>query len=180
MRSLPTVQTPPITVTQEPVILQRFTPEFENLRTPISNLDPQLSSSSMQRDPIPNSWSSINELLNGSQINYTSSQGNESTIIQKLSSSSEPSNFLDFDNLVSQKMPVEDASSSNLISAFNENNPAQQVAQIEEIPSTNDSSVQENDRDLEVLAREIYTLLRQRLEIDRERRGSYYSDRLPW
>ncbi|MGG6286219.1 hypothetical protein ACQ4M3_31935 [Leptolyngbya sp. AN03gr2] len=33
---------------------------------------------------------------------------------------------------------------------------------------------------LEVLAREIYGLLRQRLEIERERHGNHYSGRLPW
>ena len=111
----------------------------------------------------------------------TPNNGNESPIIQKVSSSSETSNYLDFDNLVSERTPVENASSSNLISTFNETNSAEQpVAQIEEISSTNNSSAKEDDRNLEILAREIYSLLRQRLEIDRERRGSYYSDRLPW
>ncbi|MEC4820036.1 MAG: hypothetical protein SAK29_43215, partial [Scytonema sp. PMC 1069.18] len=38
---------------------------------------------------------------------------------------------------------------------------------------------EDNDADLEVLAREIYSRLRQRLEIERERYG-VYSGRLPW
>jgi hypothetical protein len=36
-----------------------------------------------------------------------------------------------------------------------------------------------NEIDLEVLAQEIYGLLRQRLVIERERQG-FYSGRLPW
>ena len=33
---------------------------------------------------------------------------------------------------------------------------------------------------LDTLAREVYTLLRARLERDRERRGNRYNGRLPW
>ncbi|NES97675.1 MAG: hypothetical protein F6K32_21185 [Desertifilum sp. SIO1I2] len=44
-------------------------------------------------------------------------------------------------------------------------------------PSRSSASPTQN---LEVLASEIYQLLRQRLEMERERQGGYYSGRLPW
>ncbi|PAX60087.1 hypothetical protein [Brunnivagina elsteri] len=45
--------------------------------------------------------------------------------------------------------------------------------------SSNEEKSKENSPDLEILAREIYSKLRQRLEIERERYGMY-SGRLPW
>ncbi|MBK4728867.1 hypothetical protein JJD41_03040 [Oxynema sp. CENA135] len=48
-------------------------------------------------------------------------------------------------------------------------------------PSNADPTPQNpNTNDLELLARQIYHLVRQRLEIEKERRGGYFSDRLPW
>ncbi|RMH70969.1 MAG: hypothetical protein D6680_22440, partial [Cyanobacteria bacterium J007] len=48
-------------------------------------------------------------------------------------------------------------------------------------PSNADPTPQTpNTNDLELLARQIYHLVRQRLEIEKERRGGYFSDRLPW
>ena len=45
----------------------------------------------------------------------------------------------------------------------------------------NDSYDEENfDKNLETLAQEIYILLRQRLEIEKERQGGKYQGRLPW
>ena len=40
--------------------------------------------------------------------------------------------------------------------------------------------LEDNSDSLEILAREIYHSIRQRLEIERERRGNYSSGRLPW
>jgi hypothetical protein len=37
-----------------------------------------------------------------------------------------------------------------------------------------------DEQNFEILAREVYQAIQQRLAIDRERRGSNYSGRLPW
>ncbi|PZO37080.1 MAG: hypothetical protein DCF19_19845 [Pseudanabaena frigida] len=48
-------------------------------------------------------------------------------------------------------------------------------------PSTQDSNSEENfSKNLEALAQEIYLLLRQRLEIEKDRLGGGYQGRLPW
>ena len=49
-------------------------------------------------------------------------------------------------------------------------------------PSQNNDSYDEDnfDKNLETLAQEIYILLRQRLEIEKERQGGKYQGRLPW
>ena len=46
--------------------------------------------------------------------------------------------------------------------------------------SLEEDYTEEDTQSLEILAREIYNLIRQRLAIEKERRGSYYSGRLPW
>jgi hypothetical protein len=46
-------------------------------------------------------------------------------------------------------------------------------------PEVNNSSQEEDFGNIELLAREVYSLLKQRIEIERERRGTNYSGRLP-
>jgi hypothetical protein len=66
--------------------------------------------------------------------------------------------------------------------------PAQNIEPVEEDISSQESVEQDENKyeenvldHLDALAREIYTLVRQRLEIERERHhGLYYSGRLPW
>ncbi|MEW5861521.1 MAG: hypothetical protein AB1861_29760 [Cyanobacteriota bacterium] len=56
-----------------------------------------------------------------------------------------------------------------------------QVGAIEQsLSAVDDSSLEEASDNLELLAREVYSFIRQRLEIERERRGNNYSGRLPW
>jgi len=47
-------------------------------------------------------------------------------------------------------------------------------------PSDESNNKANFDENLNALAQEIYVLLRQRLEIEKERQGSRYQGRLPW
>ncbi|MBD2005286.1 MULTISPECIES: hypothetical protein [Cyanophyceae] len=53
-------------------------------------------------------------------------------------------------------------------------------SKVEAHQSDEDFSEDEGVDNLEILAREIYSFIKQRLEIERERRGNNYSGRLPW
>lgn len=53
-------------------------------------------------------------------------------------------------------------------------------SEVEAHQSDEDFSEDEGVDNLEILAREIYSFIKQRLEIERERRGNNYSGRLPW
>ena len=49
-----------------------------------------------------------------------------------------------------------------------------------EFPAGEYLTPEEATQELEILSREIYTLVRQRMSRDRERQGGFYAGRLPW
>ncbi|MEC4851282.1 MAG: hypothetical protein SAJ12_09740, partial [Jaaginema sp. PMC 1079.18] len=118
----------------------------------------------------PESWSNLAELVadNSSQNNR-----NESAIAPLQMKSAKPQN--------ADKTMINDSNShtSNIIQRLIENDTNLEPNTSQELAEIDDTSEIETTQNLELLAKEIYNLLRQRLAIERERRGSYYSDRLP-
>jgi|GEM_PF-4723905 len=119
---------------------------------------------------LPDSWSSMDELLAATpDRGLTSTNG--------------------YDPLPLPKQPklsstVQNSASNGVIQAFPDPN-ASPIQRVEAEAQTGDDSdeaepTEEDLRNLEVLAREIYGLVRQKLEIERERGGAYYSGRRPW
>jgi predicted Mrr-cat superfamily restriction endonuclease len=146
--------------------------------------------SSTPTNDIPTSWSSIAELL-GEKTDDSSSTFSSVTSIQRAFDDSREQAPLDWQESNSWESIIPESSrSSDSSSSFNQETPIQrftteQAPPHEEVssaehPSKQEDSKNEDSNSLEMLALEIYGLVRQRLEIERERHGNYYSDRLPW
>lgn len=131
---------------------------------------PQLQKAATKETP--NSWSSIAELVD----EMTTVDRSPKTVVQPLKSTR------------SQYSPQiinspESSNSSPVIQRYTNSDNSTSIQNIEdtnsEVTITNETSEDESEN-LEILAREIYTMLQQRLKIEQERRGKNYSGRLPW
>ncbi|MFN6572513.1 hypothetical protein, partial [Dendronalium sp. ChiSLP03b] len=152
--------------------------------TPVSF--PSLSNH-IQKSPmkdIPNSWSSIAELLGES----TAVENSPTIVIQPLPNEKREFTYIASpQSYHSQSQPKthypKSSSSNKVIQAYTEPSSSISVQTIEEtdneVTITNELPEDEYEN-LELLAREIYKMLQQRLEIEQERRGKNYSGRLPW
>ena len=174
------VQIPPITLNHEPFILQRFVPDANQDRIPQPNQEIQPLRHSTPTGNIPNSWSSITELLGESSTDSTSTNSQE-TLIQRVNNPSSTLEALDLAvNASGTTSQYSSSYDSPLVLGTDTSSSAIEPKVVSKNISSGENSSQQTDsKNLELLAREIYSLLRQRLEIERERRGSYYSDRFP-
>ncbi|HEY9609163.1 hypothetical protein [Allocoleopsis sp.] len=178
-----TVKVPPVSLDTEPLTLQRATDAIPKT-TPESNQEAQRIGNSTYTSEIPNSWSSIADLLENTTTNSSSAFGGETPIQMAFNDSinQAPSDLQEsnaWENLIPEYSRSSDASSS-----FSQEIPIQRFT-TEEASIQDDSSATENpaqdkeaqdkdEQNLERLAWEIYSLVRQRLAIERERYGSYY------
>lgn len=140
----------------------------------------------------PSSWSSVAELVGDVRASSNKSINNKSSYSQ--------SNLRNLPTILRKSIPHQSKknnSSSHSISTENNytnvtsigNNTLIQrknvsVGEEDTVtlgnqPEGEQNGGIENKKNLEVLAREIYSLVRQRLQIERERRGDSYSGRLP-
>jgi hypothetical protein len=179
-RTLSIVPVPPITLNHKPFILQRFVPDANQDRTAQPNQEIQPLRHSTPTGNIPNSWSSITELLGESRTDSISTNSQE-TLIQRVNNPSSTLEALDLAvNASGTTSQYSSSYDSPLVLGTDTSSSAiEQNVVSNEVSSGENSSQQTDSKNLELLAREIYSLLRQRLEIERERRGSYYSDRFP-
>jgi hypothetical protein len=188
--SEPTVQVPPVSLDTQPLTLRRFATDVTRGTTPESNQQTRHLGSSTPTNDIPTSWSSIAELL-GENTDDSSSTFGSVTSIQRAFDDSREQALLDWQESNSWESIIPESSgSADSSSTFNQKTPIQRFTTEEpppheevssaEHPSKQEDSKNEDSNSLEMLALEIYGLVRQRLEIERERQGNYYSDRLPW
>ncbi|MBD2564613.1 MULTISPECIES: hypothetical protein [Nostoc] len=126
----------------------------------------------------PSQWSSVEDLLNGNNDDFTSFNFSDG---ESNSQNYEFSHVSESPQVFAKHLP-----SPRGFADGGEVTPPDISREIEPITETieNTSSSSEGDEkddpaDLEALAREIYSRLRQRIEIERERHGGY-SGRLPW
>jgi hypothetical protein len=129
------------------------------------------ASSFSSEENIPTEWSSIEELISGN----SSSSGEEltSSILNP-----ESINFGNWENLISFDADRKYSSSEGA----EKQEYASTALDLEDSDEEAIENINEDERDepdLEYLAQEIYSMLQQRLAIERERRG-YHSGRLPW
>lgn len=132
---------------------------------------------------VPDSWSSIEDLLN-------QSQGSESPVIQRFVSDENPAAGVSslyeatvpptagYSDLSSLMQPTSTTTSTET-SADEPTSVAQETSG-QTGDSANGSAAGESADELEALARAVYSLLRQRLEIERERHGDIYWGRSFW
>ncbi|MGJ5631412.1 hypothetical protein [Nostoc sp. CALU 1950] len=136
------------------------------------------SNTSAQWSNTPSQWSSVEDLLNGNNDEFTSFNFNDG---ESNSKNSEFSHVSESPQIFAKHIPTFRGFADG-----GEVTPPDISRDIEPITETIESissSSEEGDKDdtanLEALAREIYSRLRQRIEIERERHGGY-SGRLPW
>jgi hypothetical protein len=140
-------------------------------RKPMSSSQPQYQSTDT-----PDEWGSIKALINGSSNNSDpSSFENISSQQSDLESRASP--------MISPQdpSPTREFAGSGEVTPSDLSTTIEPITQTIESPINNPQSQLENNdpAELEILAREIYHRLRQRLEIERERHGSY-SGNLAW
>jgi len=131
-------------------------------------------SSVIQRSPesaTSSSWSSVAELLLSSSTNPNPSGSNTDTspIMRKAEVHFRPQVFPSNIPTKIQKYTAHEISSESI--------PDVSVSSIHE---PKDETWKASPRDLEMLAQEIYCLLKQRIQIERERQGGNYFGQLPW
>lgn len=124
---------------------------------------------------IPDSWSSIAELFGESKVDSISS----TMVVQPLRDKKQWNNKL---KPLQHIKTLNNETFGQVIQASPKTSTS--AESMEDNYSnlwTNKYSASENElENLETLAREIYKMLKQRLEIEGERRGNNYSGRLPW
>jgi hypothetical protein len=141
--------------------------------------------SSPSSENVPDSWSSIAELIGESTDDFSSVFDSATPLQRAFDDSSDWQQPQAWETIIPQQSGY-----SNLASSFSQQNsiqrftteqtPAQEDISSTEKPSKQEDSENAESQNLELLAWEIYGLVRQRLEIERERYGNYYSNRLPW
>ncbi|MEH2361644.1 hypothetical protein [Nostoc sp.] len=128
------------------------------------------NSSASTNTNTPSEWSSVEELLNGS----TGVESNGHLDSRQVTSHTSESPKVFTRNLVQPKGFADGGE----VNKADINTKKQPITDTIKRPSPS-SKKQDDNANLEALAREIYSRLRQRIEIERERNG-IYSGRLPW
>jgi hypothetical protein len=146
-----------------------------------SNAQPERASSFSSEENIPTEWSSLEELISGN----SSSSGEEltSSILNP-----ESINFGNWENLISfdadrnyssPEGVEEQEYASTTLDLEDSDEESIETSEDEEVSIENIDEEERDEPDLEYLAQEIYSMLQQRLAIERERKG-FYTGRLPW
>ncbi|MDZ8257537.1 hypothetical protein, partial [Nostoc sp. ChiQUE01b] len=126
----------------------------------------------------PSQWSSVEDLLNGNNDEFTGFNFND---VESNSQNYEFSHISEPPQIFAKHLP----SPRGFVNGGEVTPPdiSREIAPVTETIESASSFSQEDDKDgtanLEALAREVYSRLRQRIEIERERHGGY-SGRLPW
>ncbi|MDZ8089694.1 MAG: hypothetical protein RMY16_29695, partial [Nostoc sp. DedQUE12b] len=136
------------------------------------------TNTSYQWSNTPSQWSSVEDLLNGNDDGFTSFNFNDG---ESNSQNYEFSHASESPQVFAKHLP-----SPRGFADGGEVTPrdiSREIAPVTETIESASSFSQEDDKDntadLEALAREVYSRLRQRIEIERERHGGS-SGRLPW
>ncbi|MDM9584194.1 hypothetical protein [Nostoc sp. GT001] len=136
------------------------------------------TNTSSQWSNTPSQWSSVEDLLNGNDDEFTSFNFNDG---ESNSQNHEFSHASESPQVFAKHLP-----SARGFADGGEVTPpdiSREIAPVTETIESASSFSQEDDKDdtadLEALAREVYSRLRQRIEIERERHGGS-SGRLPW
>ena len=134
-------------------------------------------------DRTPDEWGNIEELMNGGNNKSDIFNFNDFNPAQSSSPNNDVNNYHSVP--ASPNIALKHLSSARGFADGGEVTPADVSIQAEpitvtiEAPSSNNRTRNNDTAELEILAREIYHRLRQRLEIERERHGSY-SGNLSW
>ncbi|MEA5514609.1 hypothetical protein, partial [Nodularia sp. UHCC 0506] len=173
------------------LISRSFADETATMDTSINIPVPVSASRSpyIQKSPsqdIPDSWSNISELVGENKI------ANQPIVVQPSMNENQRDNGLKSRLFQNQKLATintQNSSYSNqLIQAYRTDNMSILEQNLEETSNevsrnentTNTLSEENELKNLDILAREVYKMLKNHLEIEQERRGQKYLGRLPW
>jgi hypothetical protein len=180
-----TVKVPPVSLDTEPLTLQRASDVIPKT-TPDFNQQTQQIESSTYTSEIPSSWSSIADLLENTTTNSSPAFGGETPIQMAFNDSinQAPSDWQEsthWENLIPEYSRSSDASSTfsqetSIQRFITEETSVQDDTSVAENPAQDKDAQDKDEQNLEILAREIYSLVQQRLAIERERYGNYYRD----
>ncbi|MDB9529978.1 hypothetical protein PN496_00120, partial [Nodularia spumigena CS-1038] len=131
----------------------------------------------------PSQWSSIEELLNPSNEQFSAFDfGSVESSRQDSDSSQVSKSSLATPQKLAQRLPLSQGfANGGEVTAPDISRDIAPITQTIQTPNSNveEDSEDDDDEKLEALAYEIYQRLRQKLEIERERQGKYMG-RLPW
>ncbi|MEH2041878.1 MAG: hypothetical protein V7L12_00895, partial [Nostoc sp.] len=131
-----------------------------------------------QSSNTPSQWSSVEDLLNGNNDEFTSFNFNG---VESNSQNYEFSHVSESPQIFAKHLPAPRGfADDRKVTPPDISRDIEPVTQkIENTYSSSKGDAKDDTADLEALAREIYSRLRQRIEIERERHGGH-SGRLPW
>jgi hypothetical protein len=164
----------------------------ENYQSPINYSSPDLIFRKPQSDRrtnentifrTPDEWGNIEELINGGNYESDSSDFNysgQSSPPQHNSAVTSDRSIASSSLAIATKMfPVRGFADGGEVTPPDISTEIEPIVQTIEAPTSTNEEQSNDSAELEILAREIYHRLRQRLEIERERHGSY-SGNLSW
>ncbi|MEA5602714.1 hypothetical protein [Nostoc sp. UHCC 0252] len=136
------------------------------------------TNTSSQWSNTPSQWSSVEDLLNGNNDDFTSFNFNDG---ESNNQNYEFSQFSESPQVFAKHLPsprgFADGGEVTLPDISRDIQPITEI--IDNTSLSSEEGQKDDTADLETLAREIYSRLRQRIEIERERHGGS-SGRLPW
>ncbi|NEQ20292.1 MAG: hypothetical protein F6K28_13815 [Microcoleus sp. SIO2G3] len=188
LRSTPLIQTASLVDTASaaepvPVIARKQSNVFDNAESGVeqfpTSLPPQsilqtapISSNTGAVADVPTEWSSIAELLNGNSFSVPSPSAQASPPFPDL----QP--FGSTETVIQPQF--ESATRRNSADTLPAIQTDEEQSNVTEVTSETQAPADASPEQLEKLAREIYSLVRQRFKIEQERSGNSYSGRLPW
>ncbi|MEY3305647.1 MAG: hypothetical protein RLZZ139_4020, partial [Cyanobacteriota bacterium] len=163
---------------------------WSNISELLANLPPpKASSTTSSLNKQSSSTSDRSSLATSSSNPSTSSSSNQTTIQRSPDKTTYADNDIEQD-LYLTPLGLQKGNPNKITNTNIRSNTIQRELTSDTLPEAkvsvnpsqnNDSYDEENfDKNLETLAQEIYILLRQRLEIEKERQGGKYQGRLPW
>ncbi|MEH2075141.1 MAG: hypothetical protein V7K57_12225, partial [Nostoc sp.] len=162
----------------ETIDVGESSPQYSSPPLIFRKANPTTTKTSSQWSNTPSQWSSVEDLLNENNDDFTSFNFHDG---ESTSQNHEFSHVSESPQVFAKHLPsprgFADGGEVTLPDISREIQPVTET--IESVPSSSQGDEKDDTADLEALAREIYHRLRQRIEIERERHGGY-SGRLPW
>jgi hypothetical protein len=172
----PVSMNPPNNQNEFDSIIQRIMNEGSQHNNTVQNIQRNIDFSSAQSPSINDSWSNIDELIGQNTNSSSTANPPRNTVENVIQRAYEPK-IETKDNNYS----ISNSSNINTIQREFISGESSDVSLLNGGQNGNDNySELDNRKNFELLAREIYILLRHRLMSEKERKGSYGSDRLPW
>ncbi|MEH1940172.1 MAG: hypothetical protein V7L01_08155 [Nostoc sp.] len=162
----------------ETIYVGEPSPQYSSPPLIFRKANPNTTNTPSQSSNTPSQWSSVEDLLNGNNDEFTSFNFND---VESNSQNYEFSHVSESPQIFAKHLPAPRGfAEDRKVTPTDISRDIEPVTQkIENTYLSSKLDAKDDTADLEALAREIYSRLRQRIEIERERHGGH-SGRLPW